>query len=441
MKLKQILFALMLVVMTGIQANAQTDTTDECGKYKSLYFQYLKQKMFADAHTFWLTAYNKCGGYDGVDRKFFVNGRAIYLELLKVETDAAKKAGLRDSVYWIYESLIKKDPENAADWKGKYATMMMGEDDKRIGKIDSLYKESVHVMKGKSEASYIKQYFKHLITNKFNTAPADKKEEVRAYVIDEYLVLSDYCTQGAALKQAESDTAGVKKYVEAQDFLDKYFIQIVNDCSMLTSVVDKKVTSLPQDKTAKAEKVKSYIALLDKKNCQSTETYGKLMDTLISLDPTAEAYYLTGKYYSELKNEGKSIEYLQKAVDVEGSGAKKDEYTFALASAQYAAGRYSAAFRTAKLVEGELKGKAMMICGNSIAATANSCGETTFERKANYWLANDYYRKAAALGAEGASTSKFLGNAPDATECFNEGIANGSSHYCNCWGESTTVRY
>src|SRR5688572_32953738 len=121
MKLKQILFALMLALFAGVTVNAQSDTTDECGKYKSLYFQYLKQKMYRDAVNFWQTAYDKCGGYEGVDRKFFVNGRAGYLELMKTETDAAKKAGLRDSVYWIYESLIKKDPEGAADWKGKYA--------------------------------------------------------------------------------------------------------------------------------------------------------------------------------------------------------------------------------------------------------------------------------------------------------------------------------
>jgi len=42
---------------------------------------------------------------------------------------------------------------------------------------------------------------------------------------------------------------------------------------------------------------------------------------------------------------------------------------------------------------------------DAIAATANGCGETTFERKANFWLANDYYRRAAAAGAD-VSTGK-----------------------------------
>lgn len=164
------------------------------------------------------------------------------------------------------------------------------------------------------------------------------------------------------------------------------------------------------------------------------------MDTLITLDPTAEAYYLTGRYYLENGNETKAVDYMQKAVEMEGTGANKDKYTYALADSQYRAKRYRDAFRTAKLVEGEFKGKAMVICGNAVAASANSCGETTFDRKANFWLANDYYRKAAALGEE-VSTGKFLGDAPTKEEGFNVGVSDGSSVSLPCWGESTTARY
>lgn len=441
MKLKQILVALFAIFTLSFSANAQSDSSDVCAKYKSLYFQYLKQKMYSDAMHFWSISADTCSD-NLLDRKFFVNGRVGYLELYKAEQDPTRKAGLRDTVYWIYEQLIVKDPDpnGVADWKGKYASMLMSEDDKRYDKIDSLFKESVHVLKEKSEATYIRQYFKFLITVRFNTAPAEKKEEVRSYVIEEYLRLAEYCTNGASSERAAGKEEDAKKYDDAQQFIEKYFLQIVNDCTMLTNVVDKNLGSLPQDKTAKADKVKAYIAMLDKKNCQSTETYGKLMDTLISLDPTAEVYFITGKYYVSQDKHEKAVEYLQKAVDLEGEGAKKNEYLLELASAQYGAKKFNAAFKTAKLVEGDLKGKAMQICGNCIAATANSCGETTFQRKANYWLANDYYRKAAALGAD-VSTGKFLDSAPDATECFNEGISNGSTHYCSCWGESTTVRY
>ena len=142
------------------------------------------------------------------------------------------------------------------------------------------------------------------------------------------------------------------------------------------------------------------------------------------------------------KNKGekkKAVESFQKAVELEGEGENKQQYTLELANAQYKAGQYKAAFRTAKSIEGDLRGKAMVICGNCIAALANSCGESTFERKANYWLANDYYKKAASLGAE-VSSSKFLDKAPDENEIFDAGKSKGDSITLTCWGESTTIR-
>jgi tetratricopeptide (TPR) repeat protein len=440
MKLKHLFLTLILAVLANVNLNAQSAdyNKEDCDKYRSLYFQYLKQNMFRDAMTFWAMAYNYCGGIDSLDSKFFVNARVGYMKLYSAEQDPKLKVGLRDTIYWIYESLIVLDPANP-DWKAKYATMLVTEEDTRYGKIDSLYQQSLHLQK--TEAFYydIRQYFKHLIVNKYNKAPDDKKEDIRSFIIEEYMLLSDYCSGAAVTKRAAADEEGAKKYDDAQEFLDKYFLQIVTDCNVLVNVLDKKLTTLPQVKDAKSNKVNSYLALLDKKKCQSTPTYAKLLDTLISIDPNANAYYKTGIYYLSNDQAEKAVDYFQKAVDMEGAGANKDEYLYNLALSQYASKKFRAAFNTAKMVEGTNKGKALKICGDAIAATANGCGETTFERKANYWLANDYYRKAAALGAD-VSTSRFLDSAPTDDEIFSEGKTKGSSITLSCWGESTTIR-
>lgn len=440
MKLKHLFLTLMLAVLANVNLNAQSAdyNKEDCDKYRSLYFQYLKQNMFRDAMTFWAEAYNYCGGMDSLDAKFFVNARAGYLKLHSLEQDPKIKTGLRDTIYWIYESLIVLEPTNV-DWKAKYATMLVTEDDKRYGKIDSLYQESLHQLK--SDAFYydIRQYFKHLIVNRYNNAPADKKEDVRSFIIDEYMMLSDYCSGGAAAKRGAGDEDGAKKYDDAQEFLDKYFLQIVTDCTVLTNVIDKKITALPQDKSAKTSKVNSYLSLLDKKKCETTETYAKLLDTLITLEPTANAYNKTGIYFLKNGKESKAIEYFKKAVELEVDADLKNEYLYNLATAQLASGQYRAAFNTAKTIEGKYKGNAMQICGDAVAQLANGCGDTTFDRKANYWLANDYYKKAAALGVD-VSTSKYLNLAPTDDEIFNEGKTKGSTITLSCWGESTTIR-
>ena len=441
MKLKGILGTLVLILFIGSGLHAQDSTkTDECAKYRSLYYQYLKQKMYADAGAFWKKAVEECGA-DGLDSKFYTNGRYIYSKLLKVEgiTDE-RKAEINDTINWIYEQ--RMSIENDPKWTADYASKLVTDKSDKHGKIDTLFAQSIPVLKDQAKASHIKQYFKHLIINKFNSAPAEEKENARTNVIEEYIVLSEYI--GTATKRAKeaNDEKELKRQTSAQSFLDKYFLKIAKDCAVLEGVFDKKLSTLPQNAEDKKKKVNDYLALMDQKKCQSSEVYGKFVDTLITIEPTAEAYFFGGSYALNNDNVSKTKDYFSKAVELEGEGENKNKYLLNLANAQYKSKSYKAAFRTAKSVgDGDFKADALMICANSIAATANSCGESTFERKANYWLANDYVKRAIAAGKEGVSGGKFLSNAPTKNEGFDEGISDGSSITLSCWGESTTVRF
>lgn len=444
MKLKALFFTLALAITANLTASAQDSTStyneDDCKKYRSLYYQYLKQKMYADACLFWSQAAGNCG--DSLDGKFFKNGRVAYLKLLKGvdEENTARIQEINDTIAWIYEQKMKieKDPS----WELDYAVMLVSNKSEDYAKIDKLF-ENIHVQKEKSSATHIKTYFRHLIINKFNSAPQEEKEAERAKVIEEYIVLTDYC--GAAIKKYkakgdEKSANQVKRYESAQSFLDKYFLKIANDCEVLLPVIDQKFESLPADKEARLKAVNKYIGLLEKQKCTDSDTYAKYVEESVAINPTAAGYAGLGNVQLNKGEDSKAVESFKKAVEMEGEGDKKNEYTLGLANAQYKAKQYRAAFSTAKQVEGDLRGKAMIICGNAVAATANSCGESTFERKANYWLANDYYKKAASLG-ESVSTGKFLGSAPDQNEGFNEGVSAGSSVSLSCWGESTTARY
>lgn len=426
-------------------AGAQEDRSynpDECAKYKSLYYQYLKQGAYRDATYFWSLAYDYCGGCDSIDAGTLSNGRVAYSKLLKQEEDKETPdqeiiKNLRDSLYWIAECGIQKNL--GAEWIADYASMLVSDKDPRHKKIDSLWAMSIHDLKDKATYIHFMQYFRHLIINTFNDAPAEEKDAVRNFVIEEYLKLSDYCSTAISKAKAAGDSKTADKYQKAQEFMDKYFAKIVQDCDVLNRVLDGKLSELPQNKEEKLETVKKYLDLMKNKKCDKDTTFAKYVDTLVTIEPSADAYYFQGTIAYNNKDYKKAAEAFEKAVEMEGDGENSDKYKYELAKAQYAAHQYTAAFRTAKTVGGEYQGKAMVICGDAIAATANSCGESTFERKANYWLANDYYQKARALG-EDVSGSKYLSNGPTTTECFEQNITNGSTITLSCWGESTTVR-
>jgi hypothetical protein len=443
MKLKGILGTLMLTLLIGSSVMAQDSTNvaaDDCQKFRSLYYQYLTSKAYQDAANFWNDAIAACG-VAGLDGDFYTNGRYIYGKLLREEGITPElEAALEDTVIWIFESRLEIDQD--PEWIADYASQLVTNKSTDHAKIDTLFAQSITVLKDKAKSKHYKQYFKHLILNKFNSASAEDKEDARTVVIEEYIVLSEYI--GLAIKNAEAaaDENEVKRQTSAQSFLDKYFLQIAKDCDVLVDVFDKKFETLPVDLEKRKEKVNAYLALMDQKKCQSSEVYGKFVDELIRLEPTAEAYFFGGNYALGNDNTSKAADYFEKAVEAEGDGENKDKYLLNLASVKYKQGSYKSAFSTARSAgSGEYRGDALAICANSIAATANSCGESTFARKANFWLANDYINKAIAAGAKGQSSSKFLSNAPDANEAFSEGISSGSTVSLSCWGETTTARF
>jgi len=446
MKLKTLLITLTFALTASISASAQGEASyndEDCKKFRSLYYQYLTQKMYKDASIFWAKAWSNCGGTDSLDGKFFKNGRVAFLQRMKKldeEADAAEIKNIKDTLAWIYEERMKIEKD--ADWELDYAVMLVGDKSDDYAKLDELFK-NIHILKDKSSGTQIRTYFRHLILNKFNAAQGEAKEAERENVIEQYIVLSDYTK--AALKSAneitdeEKKERAVKNYAYTQDFLDKYFLKIANDCAVLTPVLDKKLLVLPKDKEERKTQLNKFIGLMERQKCTETATYEKYVRASVELDPSAAGYFGLGNVLAGKKDEKGAVEAFAKAVELEADGENKDAYTLALAAAQYSANQYSSAFRTAKSVNGELRGKAMVICGNAVAATANSCGSSTFERKANYWLANDYYKKAASLG-ESVSSSKFLSSAPNQDDLFNEGISAGASITLSCWGESTTAR-
>jgi tetratricopeptide (TPR) repeat protein len=448
--MKAIFFTLVLAIAANLTASAQDSTStttatynvDDCKKFRSLYYQYLKQKMYKDATVFWTKAWTNCGGTDSLDSKFFKNGRVAYLQRIKgldKEADALEIQGINDTIAWIYEQrmTVEKDPR----WELDYAVMLVTQKNKDFDKIDGLF-TNIHSVKDKATGTHIRTYFRHLILNKFNSAEGEQKEIERTKVIEEYIVLSDYCA--AALKTANAiqdekkKARAIKSYTAAQSFLDKYFLKIAKDCAVLTPVLDTKFETIPEGEAGTAE-LNKFIALMEKQKCTDSETYSKYVVESVKRNPSAAGFAGLGTIQLKKKQNSEAVESFKKAVELEAEGDNKDKYLLSLAKAQYTARSYKAAASTAKKVSGEGKGDALKIVGDCIAATANGCGSTTFQRKANYWLANDYYKKAAANGAK-VSSSKYLDSAPSQDDMFSEGVSAGASVSCSCWGETTKAR-
>jgi hypothetical protein len=136
MKKYAIMFGLMISSISFAQEGQELD---DCAKYKSLYYQYLKQGMYKDAKLFWLEAYDFCATANNLDNKFFKNGKVIYVQLIRLadKADSLYYQGLSDSIGWIYEeglSYIKEE-----NWRYEYVNYLIRSQRKdKVLLIDSL---------------------------------------------------------------------------------------------------------------------------------------------------------------------------------------------------------------------------------------------------------------------------------------------------------------
>ncbi len=79
------------------------------------------------------------------------------------------------------------------------------------------------------------------------------------------------------------------------------------------------------------------------------------------------------------------------------------------------------------------------------AKSANNCGTSVFEKRAVYWLAADYAKRAGRVDPSLSSTAtatveSYNGRAPQKSDIFQEDAAGKKISFSNCWiGESVTV--
>ncbi len=89
-------------------------------------------------------------------------------------------------------------------------------------------------------------------------------------------------------------------------------------------------------------------------------------------------------------------------------------------------------------------GRAYLHIAKMMELSANNCGETTFEKRAVYWLAADYAARAGRVDPSLASNANatvaaYSDRAPQAADIFNEG-KQGETIRIGCWiGESVRV--
>ena len=185
---------------------------------------------------------------------------------------------------------------------------------------------------------------------------------------------------------------------------------------------------------------------MSEKECTDDPLFFKLVNAYHELSPSANSAYYLGLLKDKEGKSNEAIGFYEQAIDLQSDNYEKAKLLYKIASKLKTKRSYGKArnyYRKA-LAANPSMGKAHLAIAQMYAASANNCGETTFNKRAVFWLAADEARRAGRVDptlkkASGQTVANYMSKAPQKADIFSEGNA-GQTIRIGCWiGSSVTV--
>lgn len=410
MKIAKLLFGTLFFSAAFVSNAQESDKEKECLRMRFLAGEELKIKNYAAASSYYVKGESICGGYDkaNYDRMTGTLRNAI-----STETDKAKKTAFTDTLVGAYERMETAgvyDPANDL----VRATYIIQSSKPDRAKADELYARAMHKEGAAVTEAHVSYYYYNMYVM-FTEASAEKKPELKSRLISEYFFLSKMIT-------------AANMSLKTQENLLSYFNGVVKTCDDILPELKGFMGSLPTEKEAKKATVNNFITLLEMKSCTKSKEYGMLIDTLNRIDPSVDGKIAQAKYLRSLDKYSDAISALKDAKSMTSDDDKKEEIEYTILDIQFRdQNSYRAAYNTAMGISGKYRSSALKMAAQCVAQTANSCGSSTFERKANYL----YAAQLADRAGDGSAAAKFRASGPADGDWFEAGV---SSVTLSCWG-------
>ncbi len=207
------------------------------------------------------------------------------------------------------------------------------------------------------------------------------------------------------------------------------------DCDNLIPMYTKDF----EEKKTNKEWLQIAASKMNGKDCTDDPLFFKLVEALHDLDPSAKTAFYLGRLAKASGDMNKALDYYKNAAELEKEPLDKAKAYFSIAEVYNKRGANSSArkYYNLALDYKPSMGIAYLRIASMIAGSANNCGNTTFDKRAVYWKAAEYARRAASVDANLASNAAETANsyeqrAPSKSDIFQEGM-QGKTVTFSCW--------
>lgn len=322
--------------------------------------------------------------------------------------------GTKLNQFKAFDEAFKKDEATFTSPKSLYTYFSLAKDlygsgEKDVQEVFDLY----DVVQAKIEKEEIK--LASTVTDLINKQEAGEKLTIK---------------EEKKLKASETN---LKAYGTVKGSVDGKLGKIA-DCPNLIMLFERDFDAKKND----VNWLKRSAGRLNSRDCD-TPLFFKMVQQLHNLEPSAKSAFYLGRLADRSGDSSGALSYYNQAAELEVNGLDKAKYYFYIAENFKKKGTYGKA-RTyyRKALENKPSyGTCYLRIAAMYAKSSNSCGSTTFEKRAVNWLAANMADKAARVDASIASnaraaSSSYRQRAPSKSDIFSEGMA-GKTVSFRCW--------
>lgn len=320
-----------------------------------------------------------------------------------------------DDMFNYFDDAWKQDPDNFKDPKGLYIYFLLFDkledaDKKTINELFVKYDEIIDQIERMENDQAI--VAKPLVTKQEN------QEQLTSREAKEFKNSGIYLRNYALIKKGINNVLGQKA-----------------DCDNLIPMYNKDFEEKKTDK----EWLRVAASKMSGKDCTSDPLFFKLVEALHELEPSARTAFYLGRLAEGNNDMNKALEYYKNAAELEEDPLDKAKDYFTIAEVYKNRGALSSARKYYELAleNKPSMGIAYLRIAAMIAGSANDCGNTTFEKRAVYWKAANFARRAASVDAAlkdnaTETASSYEQRAPSKSDIFQEGM-QGKTVSFSCW--------
>lgn len=409
-----------------------------------VYRQFMKNDQLDQAFDQWKIAYELAPAADGGRPFHYSDGRKIYMDMFKNETDEAKKKEYSAIIQRLYDEQIACYGADGQDafLTGRKAFDMFYYLRTPYSKVLANLEKTVNLAGNDTEYVVLDPYAR-VVVHQFTNDLMDKETARAAHtklnaIADHNVVNSE--------KYKE-------QYKQAKESMNGVFAQIENfifDCEYFYERLVPEYKANPDDR----ENYLNVYTTLVKRGCDKNDPV---------LAEIAEKDRVFKMKELRENNPGYAANEMYKAGDYAGAIAKYEEaianssdpaqqakFHFSIASIQfrkmkkYGPARESA--RKAIRLDSSY-GKPYELIGDMYATGARSCGNKSWDNSLAILAAIEKYQRAKSVDPSLASSvnkkiNTYSGSKPSKEDGFMMKVKEGQSIKVPCWiGETVTVRY